>query len=85
MYMEEEFWNWIDYRVTRANMNLSDSLLKDILKECGDWKNLTEIKAEHDCSTEHCFKAYWFVIHNDKMFFTEPDEFAEELDEYLGL
>lgn len=88
MYTEEELWNWIDCRCLKANMILSNDLLKDIIESCGVWYSIDGIKAEtedFDMSIEDACREYWFVIKENKILFVNADEFAEDLDEFLGL
>ena len=88
MYIEEELWNWIERRCRRASEGLSSKFLRDIIESCGIWYSIDGIRAEteeFDMTLEDAFRNYWFVIENNKILFTSPDQFAEELDEYLGL
>lgn len=88
VYIESELWDWIEARCNRAHMTLSDNLLDEILDECGIWYSFDGIRFEtedFDMTLEECCKEYWFLIDKNKIKFTNPDAFAEDLDEYLGL
>lgn len=88
MFIEEDLYNWIDRKCCKANVGVTLTVLKDILENCGHWGTFEGIKYEtedFDMSLEECFKDYWFIVDNDRILFTNPDEFANDLDEYLGL
>lgn len=88
MYVEDELWDWIDRRCTRAHRYLSYRLLDEILEECGIWYSFEGIKHEtedFDMTLEECCREYWYIIDGDKLKFTNQESFADNLDEYLGL
>lgn len=88
MYVEDELWEWIDRRCEKAHMNLTNSLLDEILEECGIWYSYEDVKHEtedFDMTLEECCREYWYIIDKNKVRFTNPDAFADNLDEYLGL
>ena len=86
MYVEEELFNWIIKKYKKANMNLTEKELNDILENCGVWYSFEGIRyeTEDDMSLEDCFREYWYVIDKNKICFTNPDDFTDDLDEYLG-
>lgn len=88
MYIEEELWDWINRKCSKALINLSDKFIKDIVESCGIWYSIDGIRAEteeFDMSLEDAFRDYWFVIDDNKILFTSPDQFATDLSEYLKL
>ena len=34
---------------------------------------------------EECYRDYWYIVEDNKTRFTNPDSFADDLDEYLGI
>ena len=88
MYIEEELWDWIERRCLRACEELTHKLLEDIMDSCGVWYSLDGVRAEtedFEMSLEEACKEYWFLIEGNKILFVNAEEFAEDLDEYLGL
>ena len=88
MYIEDELWDWIDRRCARANFGVTQESVEQIIEDCGVWYSFEEIKYEtedFDMTLEECCREYWYIIDNDKLHFTNPDSFADDLDEYLGL
>lgn len=88
MYIDEELWDWIDRKCSKALVGLSDKFLKDIIESCGIWYSIDGLRAEteeFDMSLEDAFRDYWFVIEGNKILFTSPDQFATDLSEYLKL
>ena len=88
MYIEDELWDWIDRRCARANFRVTQESVEQIIEDCGVWYSFEGIKYEtedFDMTLEECCREYWYIIDNDKLHFTNPDSFADDLDEYLGL
>ena len=88
MYIEDELWDWIDRRCARANFGVTQESVEDIINNCGIWYSFEGIKYEtedFDMTLEECCREYWYIIENDQLHFTNPDSFADDLDEYLGL
>lgn len=88
MYVEDELWEWIERRCERANFGVTQEGIEDIINNCGIWYSFEGIKYEtedFDMTLEECCREYWYIIDNDKLHFTNPDSFADDLDEYLGL
>lgn len=88
MYIEDELWDWIDRRCARANFGVTKEGVEDIINNCGIWYSFEGIKYEtedFDMTLEECCKEYWYIIEDDKLRFTNPDSFADDLDEYLDL
>ena len=88
MYIENELWEWIERRCERANFGVTQESVENIINNCGIWYSFEGIKYEtedFDMTLEECFKEYWYIIDENKTRFTNPDSFANDLDEYLGL
>lgn len=88
MYIEEELWNWIESRCEKAHFGITQESIEQIIEDCGVWYSFEGIKYEtedFDMTLEECCREYWYIIDNDKLHFTNPDSFADDLDEYLGL
>lgn len=88
MYIEEELFNWIDKRCNKANFGITEDGIMDILENCGIWSSFEGIKYETEdfnMALEDCFRNYWYIVDDDRIRFTDPDSFAEDLDKYLGL
>lgn len=88
MYIEDELWEWIENKCSKALVGLSDKILKDIMENCGVWYSIDGIRfetEEFNMSLEDAFRDYWFVIDGNKILFTSPDQFATDLSEYLKL
>lgn len=86
MYIDDELFSWIESRCNKNNIDLTFDLLEDIVDNCGIWYSLEGIMYEtedFDLSLEDCFVDYWFVVDKDKIVFTNPDTFSENLDEYI--
>lgn len=88
MYIEDDLWEWIERRCVRAYFEVTQEGIEDIINNCGIWYSFEGIKYEtedFDMTLEECCREYWYVIDEDKIRFTNPDAFADDLDEYLGL
>jgi hypothetical protein len=89
MYIENELCSWIHRRCSKANFRIeTEENMKEILENCGIWYSFEGIRAEREdfnMSLEDCIKEYWYVIDENKILFTNPDQFSDDLDEYLGL
>ncbi|MBR3209092.1 MAG: hypothetical protein IKF82_02370 [Bacilli bacterium] len=88
MYIEEDLFGWIENRCTKANIGFNSERLEDIVNSCGVWYSLEGIRYEtedFDMTLEEALSEYWWVVIKDKISFVNPDEFAEDLDEYLCL
>lgn len=89
MYIEEELWNWIEERYKKAGYKrIERKYIENGIKNCGRWyshKEMIEEIEDFNMSLEECFNEYWFVVTKNKIKFTYPDEFANDLDNYLGI
>lgn len=88
MYIEDELWNWIKERCAKVNFGIEREGIEDIINNCGIWYSFEGIKYEtedFDMTLEECYNNYWFIITDNKTKFVNPDEFANDLDDYLGI
>ena len=88
MYIEDELWNWIESRCEKAHFGVTQESVEQIIEDCGVWYSFEGIKYEtedFDMTLEECYKDHWYIVEDDKVRFTNPDSFADDLDEYLGI
>ncbi len=88
MYIEDELYEWINKKCEKAGFGINEEGLSDIIENCGIWGSFEAMQYEtedFDMTLEECYRDYWYIVYNNKVFFTNPDTFADDLDEYLGL
>lgn len=88
VYIDEELWNWIEKRCAEANIGFTNETVDHIIEDCGIWRTFDEmilILDDQSLTFELLFREYWYIVNGDTILFTDPDEFSEDLDEYLDL
>ena len=86
VYVEDELWDWIEKRCAKANIGVTNETVDHIIEDCGIWRTFDEMLFDDQSLTlEFLFREYWYIVDDNKILFTNPDEFSEDLDEYLDL
>lgn len=63
------------------------SQLEDIIEQCGVWSTIGSAQAaleDFDITLEELCSIYYFIIEKNKMFFVNPDEFWNDVEEYFS-
>lgn len=63
------------------------SQLEDIIEQCGVWSTVGNSRAlmeDFEITLEELCNIYYFVIEKNKMFFVNPDEFWDDVEEYFS-
>ena len=72
----------------RKYKNKSNSSLIVLLLRCGIWFSADGIRAEQenfDLTLEEIFDEYYFIVDDNVIKFTNPDQLWEDIEEYLSI
>ena len=61
--------------------------IEKILEECGIWCTIASTRAKNedpDITLEEICSVYYFAIEGNKIFFCNPDEFWDDVEEYFS-